>query len=89
MVRATIIFHGRVQGVGFRWTTQRTAAGYDVTGFVRNEPNGSVRVVAEGRREEIQAFAAGLRRRMTGHIDDESIQWTQATGEFQNFSIAR
>ena len=43
-----IIFHGRVQGVGFRYTTHRIARGFPVTGFVRNLTDGTVELVACG-----------------------------------------
>ena len=43
-----VIFVGRVQGVGFRWTTKNLADGFEVTGYVKNLPNGTVEMVAEG-----------------------------------------
>ena len=43
-----IHYSGRVQGVGFRYQTHRVAAGFEVTGTVRNLPNGRVELVAEG-----------------------------------------
>ena len=43
-----IIFKGQVQGVGFRYTTHRVAGRYDVTGFVRNLPDGTVEMLVQG-----------------------------------------
>ena len=43
--RKRLVVKGRVQGVGFRFHVIRLASGYDVTGFVRNQPDGSVEVV--------------------------------------------
>ena len=46
--RLDATLHGRVQGVGFRWFVQRTARGLGLVGWTQNQPDGSVRVVAEG-----------------------------------------
>ncbi len=48
-VCSTILFSGMVQGVGFRYQTERVARSFDVTGYVRNTHDGHVEVVAEGR----------------------------------------
>ena len=47
-IRKTIYYSGRVQGVGFRWTTRRIACEYDVTGYVMNLPDGRVELAVEG-----------------------------------------
>lgn len=52
----TIIVHGRVQGVCFRASTVSEAGRLGVTGWVRNEPGGEVRVEAEGTREALEAL---------------------------------
>ena len=46
-----ILYEGRVQGVGFRYTTKSVANGFEVTGTVRNLTDGRVELVAEGERE--------------------------------------
>ena len=43
-----VLYSGRVQGVGFRYTTQALAAGHPIAGYVRNLPTGEVELVAEG-----------------------------------------
>ena len=53
---------GRVQGVGFRYFVLRQARQFAVTGFVRNEPDGSVAVEAQGGAEDVRAFCDALRR---------------------------
>lgn len=86
----TICYSGRVQGVGFRVTTCGVATGYEVTGQVRNLPDGCVELVAEGEREELEAFREGIRRSgLGGFIRDEVVQWSQATGEYRGFGIGR
>ena len=52
---------GRVQGVSFRWYAAREATRLGVTGWVRNEPDGSVLTHAEGADEAVEAFVAWCR----------------------------
>ena len=47
---------GRVQGVGFRYYTQKKAEEFGIKGFVRNRPDGSVYIEAEGSPEALEAF---------------------------------
>lgn len=80
-------FTGRVQGVGFRFTAIRAAGGYDVTGYVRNCPDGSVECVAEGEGDQINAFLAELSQRMGGYISDMTQETAPATGRFSSFTV--
>jgi len=82
-------FRGRVQGVGFRYTTVRLAERFQVAGWVRNEPDGSVRCVAEGTRKELERFLTALEDAMAGHIREKSLERTASTGEFEAFEIRR
>lgn len=61
MIRARVVVSGRVQGVGFRYYTARRAAELGVVGFVRNEPDGSVLVEAEGEPEAVADLVQWLR----------------------------
>lgn len=56
-----VIFEGRVQGVGFRYTAKDLARGYDVLGTVRNLPNGSVEMVVAGDSGEVNEYLRDLR----------------------------
>ncbi len=87
-IRRTVYFTGTVQGVGFRFTTRRLAAGYSVTGWVRNLPDGRVELVAEGSPEEVDGFVAAVRREMEPCITDVSVAEARAAGTFDDFSIA-
>jgi len=92
MQQATVRFSGRVQGVGFRFTAVRCAErhGADdgaLTGWVRNEPDGSVLMVVEGERAVIDACLDDLRQQMAGNIHNENVKWAEATGEFDTFGV--
>lgn len=89
MQRRQVRFIGRVQGVGFRATTRSIAKQFPVTGWVRNEPDGSVLMIAEGRPEDLDAFQETIRRRMGGFIHSEDAQTGSASGEFEGFHVAR
>lgn len=54
--RVSIIVTGRVQGVGFRYSARQKAIEMNLTGFVRNLPDGSVSIEAEGRIEDVERF---------------------------------
>ena len=55
-MRKAVRYEGRVQGVGFRATTRHLAAGLDITGWVRNEFDGSVRLEVQGSPLEVQTL---------------------------------
>jgi len=81
-------FSGTVQGVGFRYTTARIARGFaTVTGYVRNLPDGRVEIIAEGDAKEIDEFHEAIKHAMAGYIRDESVQYQEATGQFEGFGI--
>jgi len=67
-----VVYSGHVQGVGFRYTAQRLAAGFAVAGFVRNLADGSVELVAEGAEPEVAAFLQRVAERMSGYIQGTS-----------------
>ncbi len=86
-VRMEVTFRGRVQGVWFRATTQSVAGRFAVTGTVRNQPDGSVFLRAEGARAELERFLAGIEEEKRGHIDSREVSWSDSTGEFGDFRI--
>jgi acylphosphatase len=85
--RSTVIYTGHVQGVGFRYTTHSIARNHEVTGYVRNLPDGRVELVVEGDRRETDAFLEAIRDRLGNHIRDERRDTGPATGEFTTFEI--
>ena len=87
MERRRIYYSGRVQGVGFRYSAVRAAGGYEVTGFVRNLPDGRVEVVVEGKCEQIGAFLGDLTDVMGGYIIDTRTVDEPYLGEFRMFEV--
>jgi acylphosphatase len=88
-VRVHALVRGSVQGVGFRYFVLRAARAAGLSGFVKNLRDGSVEVVAEGPREELERLARdiseGPRR---GLVKDVQLRWTESTGEFESFEVS-
>ena len=88
--RMQILYSGQVQGVGFRYTAKTAATGFEVTGIVRNLPDGRVELIAEGQRNELEAFREAVRGAgLAGFIRDERVMWSDAKNEFHGFEIVR
>lgn len=87
MQRREVHYSGSVQGVGFRYTTRQVASRYDVSGFVKNLPDGRVQLVAEGERDELDRFLEAVSQAMNGYIRDAETAERDATGEFSDFGI--
>lgn len=87
MIRRDVIYHGRVQGVGFRWTTNRLARDFAVSGTVENRSDGSVYMVVEGQENEIDQFMEAIATRMSTNIKSTSIQEGIASKKFQEFRV--
>ncbi len=85
--RREVLFAGNVQGVGFRYTARRIAAGYAVTGYVRNLRDGRVQIVVEGNTQEIDGFLASLLAQMEGYVSDWTAEELAPTGQFFSFDI--
>lgn len=88
MKRVEVNIRGRVQGVSFRYYTQREAKQLGLTGWVRNEYDGSVSVVAEGSEDDLNRLLDFLREgpRMAV-VKDVSVNWSPVTNEFADFNI--
>lgn len=85
-IRKRVVYRGRVQGVGFRYTAQRIAEGFLIGGYVKNLPDGTVELVAEGMADFVNQFLASVGSRMGPYIDDQSE--TELTPEgIQRFQI--
>ena len=86
--RVEVTVHGQVQGVGFRWFVSRTAARLNLVGWVANQPDGSVSVVAEGSDRALDSLVEQVRRGPPGaEVSDVDVRRGPATGRFSGFSI--
>jgi acylphosphatase len=88
LVRLHATVHGRVQGVSFRYYTQQRARQLGLSGYVRNQWDGTVEVIAEGPRpavEEMLSFLhVGPRAAFVTQVD---VKWPQPVGEFDQFGV--
>ncbi len=86
--RLEAVARGRVQGVGFRYTVLREALDLDVEGWVANEPDGSVRCVAEGPRDRLETLLAILRAGPpSGRVEHVAVSWQPARGGLGRFTV--
>jgi acylphosphatase len=82
------VVRGRVQGVGFRFFTERSAQAEGLHGWVANRPDGTVEVHAEGERESLQRFEGRLRHGPPGaRVDQVQMEHDVPTGRATGFLI--
>jgi acylphosphatase len=90
VVRAHVFVSGRVQGVNFRYYTQRKAQELGLTGWVRNLWDGRVEAVFEGEKENVEKVIDFCKRGPPGaYVSDLDVKWENWTGEFHGFGIVR
>jgi len=80
MVCKRVLYSGRVQGVGFRYTVQHLAERFPIAGYVRNLPSGEVELVAEGPAEPVDGFLAAVAARMAGYIEQAAVREAMPAG---------
>jgi len=89
-VRAAVVITGEVQGVSFRYFTQRVALQQRVYGWVRNLPGGEVEALFEGEETDVQTVLDWCRRGPdAARVDEVRIEMQTYTGEFAGFEIRR
>lgn len=87
-VRVHVYVSGWVQGVFFRSETQEKAVRHNVTGWVRNLPDGRVEAVFEGEKDQVDALIEFCRRGPPGaRVTNFEASWESYTGEFKGFKI--
>jgi len=85
---AQLKIHGRVQGVFYRDSARRRANKLGIVGFVKNESDGTVSIVAEGEEESLKKFIKWCYNGpILAKVTAVDVQWKQASGEFTKFSI--
>ena len=87
--RRRVVYTGRVQGVGFRYTACRLAQGHAVTGFVRNLRDGNVELVVEGSTAEVNGLLNDITAAMSGYIQETRTTHEQPSGQFTVFEIVQ
>ena len=90
MTSKRVIFHGRVQGVGFRYATKQLALGFDVVGTVKNLPDRTVQLEIMGDRDEIDEFIAEIIEEsdLAGLIKEHTIWGIDPLEDCRGFTIS-
>lgn len=90
MIAKRVIFEGRVQGVGFRYTTKEVALGFDVCGWVRNLADGSVEMQVMGEADEVEDFIREIveESAVAHHIRHHLVEDIPPLRDCRGFTIA-
>lgn len=83
------VYHGRVQGVGFRWTTHRIARSLHLDGYVRNCADGSVELLVQGPPDRVAALLDEVAAVMSGNIERADVTEESVQADLSGFSIRR
>ena len=84
---AHILYSGRVQGVGFRYTVIRYAQDIGVKGIARNLGSGDVEIYAQGTQEEIEEMCSLIEKHFDGYIRNKQINFSKDNKEYCDFKI--
>jgi acylphosphatase len=88
MTARRVIYEGRVQGVGFRFSVKEIAQGYEVAGWVRNLPDGRVQLEVQGEESEIEAFLKAIEdSHLRAHIRRKVITPIETVSSLKGFQI--
>ena len=87
MTARQVIFIGRVQGVGFRFTAHRMAQRHHLTGFVRNLPDGTVEMLAQGPARDIDDCIQDIKEYYDDYLRETRIQEIPTDPKYKDFRI--
>ena len=87
MKRVHIFYSGRVQGVGFRFVSERSAVEFGVVGWVKNLGDGRVELICEGEEEKLNKLISKIEKYFSDYIRNADVSWQEAIGEFKDFSV--
>ncbi|MDQ2918262.1 MAG: acylphosphatase [Verrucomicrobiota bacterium] len=88
MIAKQVFYEGHVQGIGFRWSVKHIARGFDVTGSVRNLPDGRVELQAVGKADEVSAFLEAIAQsELRAHIKKQTEAPLAAPPSTRGFEI--
>jgi len=86
--QALIKISGQVQGVTFRWNTQRQARALGLTGWVKNEPDGGVTIVAQGEEDKIKQLVVWAEQGpAAAQVEEVKVNWVKSEDNFTDFTI--
>ncbi|MFZ3073394.1 MAG: acylphosphatase [Thermodesulfobacteriota bacterium] len=89
-IRAHVVIEGLVQGVFFRDNTRETASSNGISGWVRNNPDGTVEAIFEGEEEAVKKTVEWCRKGPNGaRVERVDVRWDEFMGEFYGFDIIR
>ena len=86
-IRISMNYRGRVQGVGFRWKVSQIAKSFPCTGYVKNLPDGSVELLVEGEKYEVQRMVETINLEMKRFWNDKMMDEREGGSHFEDFSI--
>jgi len=87
IVAKHIVFSGRVQGVGFRFTALNIANRYHLTGYVKNLPGGAVEMLAQGPEDIINNSISDIRDSFAGCVRDVEVEDAAVDPQLKEFKI--
>ncbi|MCX7927990.1 MAG: acylphosphatase [Candidatus Omnitrophica bacterium] len=82
-----VIYRGRVQGVGFRYTVRSIARSLKVAGWVKNLADGSVQLMAQADKQTLENFLNQIKEEFSGYIRDVDLTWNKPTQKWDSFEI--
>ena len=85
MIRKHIVFYGWVQGVGFRYRARHATELYGATGWVRNEPDGSVSMEIQGTEEQIDKVIIAIEKGSYVRIEHMNVRTIPVDGNERGF----
>ncbi len=83
-----VIFSGEVQGVGFRYTSQRIAGRHNVTGYVRNLPDGTVELFLQGPGPDVDGCLQDIQETFAGYVREAQVEEAPCDARLRSFRIA-
>jgi acylphosphatase len=88
MVEIQCVVTGKVQGVAYRTYVQEAATALQLVGYTKNQPDGSVLVVAQGEPESLKSFIEHLHEgSLTSVVEGVAAEWRSASKTFHEFSV--
>lgn len=86
--RVTILVSGLVQGIFYRFETSREAKRLNLTGWVKNEIDGKVKIMAEGEEENLEKLIEWAKKGpLLAKVDKIEVKWNKDQKEFEDFEI--